>query len=64
MVVLQKSIPAQTRQPFLYIRNNKGYVDGFVGEVIFAKRLCQHFLWDNIGGDDDVTIALLQQVQI
>ena len=45
-VVLQKSIPAQIRQLILdyyYISNNKGYVDGFVGELTFAKRLYKQF---------------------
>ena len=40
-VVLQKS--AQIRQLVLYISNNKGYVDGFVGRLTLAKRICEHF---------------------
>ena len=35
----QKSIPAQIRQRILYISNDEGYVDGFVQELTFAKRL-------------------------
>ena len=40
-VVLEKSIPTQIRQLVLYIRNDKGYVDGFVWELPFAKRLLE-----------------------
>ena len=43
-IVSQKSIPPQIRQLFLYISNNKGQVDGFVGELTFAKRLYEHCL--------------------
>ena len=38
-VVLQKSIPAQIRQLFLYISNDRGLVDEFVRDFCFAKRL-------------------------
>jgi len=38
-IVLPKAIPAQIRQLILYISNHRGYVDGFVGELTFAKRL-------------------------
>ena len=37
--VLQRSIPAQVRQLILYIRDNEGSVDGFVGELTSAKQL-------------------------
>ena len=37
-VVLQKSIPAQIRQLILDI-SNKEYVNGFMRELTFAKRL-------------------------
>ena len=43
-VVLQKSIPAKIRQLMLYISDYKGYVDGFVRQLAFAKRLYKHFL--------------------
>ena len=43
-VAVQKSIPAQIRQPILHINDNKGYVDGFVGELTYQKRLGKHFL--------------------
>jgi len=43
-VVLQKSIPVQIRQPFLYISNNKGQIGGFVGELTLAKRFHKHSL--------------------
>ena len=43
-VILQKSIPAEIRQRILYISNNKGCVDEFVGESTFAKRRQTHFL--------------------
>ena len=36
-VVLQRSIPTQIRQLILCISNIKGLVDGFVGELTFAK---------------------------
>jgi len=36
-VVLQNSIPTQIRQLIIYIRNSKGLVDGFVGELTSAK---------------------------
>ena len=36
-VVLQKSIPTQIRQLILYISDDEGYVDEFVGELTFAK---------------------------
>ena len=40
----QKSIPAQIRQRILYISHDKGYVDGFVQELTFAKRLYGYIL--------------------
>ena len=43
-IVLQKSTPAQIRQLILYISNNNGLVDRFVGEFTFQKRLCKHFM--------------------
>ena len=43
-VVLQKSIPAQIRQRILHMGNRKGYIDGFVRESTYAKRLDKHFL--------------------
>ena len=43
-VILQQSIPAQIRQLIFIISNNKGQVDGFVGELTFANRLHKHFL--------------------
>ena len=43
-VVLQKSIPAQTSQLILYISNNGGHIDEFVGELTFAERLDKHFV--------------------
>ena len=43
-VVLQQSIPKQIRQLIPDISNSKGYVDGFVGEMNFAKRLEKHSL--------------------
>ena len=54
-VVLQKSIPAQSRQLILYISNNKGQVDEFWWDWTFAKRLstrvypCEHIQKSNIG---------------
>ena len=39
-VVLQKSILTQIRQLILYMSNSKGQVDGFVGKLTSAKRLC------------------------
>jgi len=36
-VVLQKSISAQICQHIVYISNNEGQVDGFVGELTDAK---------------------------
>ena len=30
-----------------FISNDKGYVDGFMQELTFAKRLYKHFLWNN-----------------
>ena len=41
--VLQKSIPAQTRQLILCISNDNGYVDGFVRVLTSAKRLSKNF---------------------
>ena len=38
-VVLQKSILSQNRQIILHISKDKGLVDGFVGELVSAKRL-------------------------
>jgi len=43
-VVLRKPIPTQIRQLVLYISNSKEYVDGFVRELTFAKRLQKHFV--------------------
>jgi len=43
-VVVQKSIPTQIRQLVLYIRNSKGYVDRFWGELTSSKRLLKHFV--------------------
>ena len=43
-VVLQKSIPAQNREPILYISNNKESVDEFVQELTCRERLYKHFL--------------------
>ena len=43
-VVVQKSIPAQIRQRTLYISTDQRYVDEFVWELTFAKRLQNHFL--------------------
>ena len=42
--VLQRLIPTQIRQLILYIRNSKGYFDGFVRELTSAKHLYKHFL--------------------
>jgi hypothetical protein len=36
------------------MRNSKGYIDGFVGELTSAKRLWKHFVWDNLVGQVDV----------
>ena len=49
-VVLQKSIPARIRQLILYISNNEGKVEVFVGELSFAKRPYKNFLWDKAVG--------------
>jgi len=38
-VVLHESIPTQIFHLTLYISNSKGQIDGFVGELTFAKRL-------------------------
>ena len=38
-VVLQKSIPAQIRQLILFDINDKGYADGFVGELTFCESI-------------------------
>ena len=38
-LVLQKSIPIQLRQLILHISNSEGQSDGFVRELISAKRL-------------------------
>jgi hypothetical protein len=35
----KKLIPTQIRQLVLHISDNKGYVDGLVGGLTFAKRL-------------------------
>ena len=35
----QKSISSQIRQPILDFGNSEGHVDGFMGELISAKRL-------------------------
>ena len=43
-VVLQKSIPAQIRQLMLDYYYYEEFVDGFVRELAFAKRLSVHFL--------------------
>ena len=43
-VVLQKSTPAQIHQLILYVNTYKGYSDGFVRELTFAKRLYRHYL--------------------
>ena len=43
-IVWQQSIPAQICVHVLYISNNKGQVDGFVGELVFVKRFQKHFL--------------------
>jgi len=45
-IVLQKSISTQIRQLIFCISNNEGQVDGFVGELILAKRLYTYFLLD------------------
>ena len=45
-VVLQKSIPTQTRQLILYLSNSKGSVDGYVVKLTFAKPLDKHFRSD------------------
>ena len=38
------SIPTHIRLLILYIINSKGQVDGFMGELISAKRLYKHFV--------------------
>ena len=43
-VVLQMSISAHIRQLILHMSNNKEYVDEFVRESTFAKRVYKHFL--------------------
>ena len=43
-VIVQKSIPTQIRRLILHISKDKGYVDGFLGELIFAKRYKKHFM--------------------
>ena len=45
-VVVQKSIQTQIRQLILYISRSTEQFDGFVRELTFAKRLCEHSLWD------------------
>ena len=42
--MLQKAITVQTRQLILYISDEKGWVDRFVRELTFAKRLHKPFL--------------------
>ena len=43
-VVMQKSIPAQTRRLIPYVGKNKEYKDKFVRKSNFAKRLHKHSL--------------------
>ena len=43
-VVFKKLIPAQICQLILHVRNDKGYVGGFVRELTFAQQLCKHFV--------------------
>ena len=43
-IVVKKSIPAQIRQVILHISNDKDSVDGFVRELIFAKRRYKPFM--------------------
>ena len=43
-VVLKMSKPVQMRQGVLYISNDKGQVDGFLGESTFAEQLHEPFL--------------------
>ena len=45
-VVSQNSIPTQIHQLILDIRDSKGWVDRFVGELTSAKTLPKHFVWD------------------
>ena len=42
-VVQQKSVPAQIREHIPQIGDNTGYVDRFVEELTFSKRLYKHF---------------------
>ena len=43
-VVLQKSTATQVRLPIFYYFFNDAYVDGFVWDLTFAKRLLNHFM--------------------
>ena len=43
-VVLHESDPSQIRQLILYYFQSKEYVDGFVWEFTFAKRLLKHLV--------------------
>ena len=57
-VVSHKSIPAQIRQLVLDISYDKGYVDGFVRELTFAKRPHKHFL--SLKVDEQVQASIFQ----
>jgi hypothetical protein len=41
---ISKAVSAQIRQLILHISHSKGLVDGFVGELTFAKRLEKRFV--------------------
>ena len=43
-VVSQKSIPAQIRQPILYVSKNTRHVDDFEQKWTLQKRRFKHFL--------------------
>ena len=40
-IIMQKLISAQIRQLILYMRKDKGYVNGFVRGSTFSERLCE-----------------------
>ena len=42
--VLQRSTPPKNRQLIIYCHLREEYVDEFVGELTFAKRLYKHFV--------------------
>ena len=45
-IVLQKWISTQICQLILYVSDSAGKADGFVGELSFAQRPHEHFLWN------------------